>query len=266
MDKSNAYVLYPWNGITPMSFAAVGAALGGGSQLLGTYLDYSAQQQTNRNNKQMAKDQMGFQREMSDTAHQREVEDLRKAGLNPILSTGGAGASTPAGASATFQAPRLGEGLKNAVASAMDAKRLNQEVKKSDADIDLVKASQATQATQAALNTANAVTAKANAERIAQENAILKTQAPAIAKRAEADLKHAEIDSKWASEDALLRRTGQATNAVGNLLGVGNLIRQSKKIFNGNSEGPKRSSGYTKEHYDSNGEFRGAESIRYNND
>ncbi|WP_158296414.1 hypothetical protein [Candidatus Vesicomyidisocius calyptogenae] len=39
-----------------------------------------------------------FQSYMSDNAHQREVNDLRKAGLNPILSsTRGAGASTPSG-------------------------------------------------------------------------------------------------------------------------------------------------------------------------
>lgn len=60
---------------------------------------FAAQQQNNFAAAQSAQ-QMAFQKEMSNTAHQREAADLEKAGLNRILSLG-SGASSPSGAAAS---------------------------------------------------------------------------------------------------------------------------------------------------------------------
>jgi hypothetical protein len=69
--------------------SAAGSALGG----LGA----------NQDSRAAANKQMAFQQYNSNTAHQREVADLRKAGLNPILSARYGGSSTPTGAMPQMQ-------------------------------------------------------------------------------------------------------------------------------------------------------------------
>lgn len=58
-------------------------------------------QASNQFNASQAQLNRDFQMEMSNTAHQREVADLKAAGLNPVLSAGGSGASSPSGSTAT---------------------------------------------------------------------------------------------------------------------------------------------------------------------
>lgn len=96
--------------------------------------------QVNQRNKGENMKQMLFQERMASTAHQREVQDLVAAGLNPNLSAGGAGAPSPSGSSATMQMPEIN--MPDMLAYGVSVKQLEQaqqrleiDSKKADADI-----------------------------------------------------------------------------------------------------------------------------------
>jgi hypothetical protein len=70
---------------------------------IGAGLSYLGGERRNTAQAQQAQNQMDFQREMSNTAVQRQVADLKAAGINPMLASSLGGASSPAGAQAQIQ-------------------------------------------------------------------------------------------------------------------------------------------------------------------
>lgn len=88
-----------------------------GASLIGGQLANSANAREARRNRD-------FQADMSGSAYQRAVRDMRLAGLNPALMyPGGGGASTPSGSKAEFS-----DVVSGAAASALQARRLREEL------------------------------------------------------------------------------------------------------------------------------------------
>lgn len=70
-------------------------------------VNYFSQENTNRQAERVHWQTLGKETELANTAHQREVADLRAVGLNPYLTTQGQGAATPSGGSPSITAPSI---------------------------------------------------------------------------------------------------------------------------------------------------------------
>lgn len=145
-----------------------GGVIGAGINFVGGLIQQNTNQQMAEDQRasewRAAGEQMAFQERMSNSAHQREVADLRAAGLNPVLSgTGGAGSTTPGGAKGSFTlgqpAPHLTEGA----VSAYQALRMNK------ATVENVKADTRQKESQTGLNNLLQNTATADYQKRVEE-------------------------------------------------------------------------------------------------
>lgn len=116
-------------------------AAGIAGTLLAGGLGYYGQRKANKANIQSAREAMEFSHDEYSTQYQRSMEDMRKAGLNPILAARYGGGGAASGVQSQSQNEMSG-----VVSSALEAKRLQADLKlirenteKIKADTDSVK-------------------------------------------------------------------------------------------------------------------------------
>lgn len=210
-----------WGAIAGATIGAIGSIIGGNS--------------ANNANQSINDANIEFQREMSNTAVQRRVEDMRKAGINPILAVSNAagGASTPVGSSVQMQNPvpsNLADMLSNSAKRKLEGdlleqqanlydlnkKNLEADIKKKEMDINVAN-------TIAELNSAEKLSVLENIKNATEQRQYIRAQTVAVLD----SLTTARVNREWTQAKTDRERIGILKDA----LEARNIDAKTKKIL-----------------------------------
>lgn len=217
--------------------AAGGAGLLGGVPLVTSLLESGvnaySQHQTNKSNERIAneanassarqaQEQMAFQERMSNTSYQRAMDDMKKAGLNPILAYSQGGASAPSGAMGDVKAAKLDPiNISGLTSSAVSAANTALQMRRDDSSIALQDV-QTTGAKASAMKTV----ADTEKTRVETQNAIdlAKRQAEIHQQTASArryQKMQADLDASYVTQDRInrsIQNSAQSVESIGDAI------------------------------------------------
>lgn len=124
-----------------------------GGAIGGMLLQYQGQREANETNMEIAEQatwanaeqaqkNRDWQQQMSNTAHQREMEDLVKAGINPLLTATQSGASTPSGGVGSAATTSVENTMQGASAAAREVAMIKTNLEKQKAETAAINASE----------------------------------------------------------------------------------------------------------------------------
>lgn len=256
------------------------------SGLVTSALNAKQQEKANETNMEIANANNKFSERMSNSAHVREVADLRAAGLNPRLSAGGNGASSPTGASTSVSPTKFDDPIAPVINSAINAKLSRdqfeqqklmnyQALQQGEENIKLTQLKQDTEA-QNATNLQedtfnkvqnNKMLELSYGDKASARNATLrqnlyneraKSEALALKAAQEQDTYSAK-DSRFKNKNShILIPTNNISNTAGKVLDT---LGSAKSLF---MPLPKINLGSQTENYNAQGEHIGTRSVKYN--